>query len=322
VSTRIPSIAALVFTLAASAPAWAQSPAEINAARQAFKEGEEAERKGDYARALARFEAALKVKSTPQLHLRAGACQERLGQLTAALASYERGLAKARETSNAPVTKVAEEQIAALRPRIPTVTITVPARLADASVKLDGAPVSPSALAGKLPVDPGPHRVHAEAPGYQPRDFEFTATERQASAVEVDLTPVGGTTAAAAAAPPPPAPSKLPGALLTAGGGAMLAGGVALLVVSFLKDGSINDLCGGPERLRCPASRKDAILADVSAANAMRFSGIGVAAAGVGVGVAGVYLLVRKPPVQSTGAVRAFPIAGPGALGLAASGAF
>ena len=79
----------------------AQSPKDIAAAKQAFKEGDEAERRGDFETALARYEAAIKVKETPQLYLRIGAAKEKLGRLVAALASYRQGLEKAAEDPGA-----------------------------------------------------------------------------------------------------------------------------------------------------------------------------------------------------------------------------
>ena len=65
-------------------------------ARQAFKEGDEAENRGDLAIALAKFKEALAFKATPQLHLRIGAVQEKSGRLVDALDSYETGLSRRR----------------------------------------------------------------------------------------------------------------------------------------------------------------------------------------------------------------------------------
>src|SRR5687767_8195432 len=89
--------------MAAPRPAAAQAAADIAQAKKWFAEAESAEKAGDCKAAIELFRKALGVKETPQLHLRIGRCQERLGQLTAALASYERALDRAREAGAAPI---------------------------------------------------------------------------------------------------------------------------------------------------------------------------------------------------------------------------
>lgn len=301
-------LAASLLAAAALAPARAaaQSPKEIAAARRAFQEGDEAEGKGDYPTALARFQAALAVKSTAQLHLRVGVVEEKLGKLRDALASYQRALALA--SALPAVGKVAREQIEGLQARIPTVTVTVAQPPPGLTVTLDDAPLAASVFGTAMPLDPGAHRLHAEAPGRVPRDEAFTAAPRSAARFTIELAPL-------AAPERPAAPSKVPGGIATGGGAAALAVGALLIGLSVAKDGSIDGLCGGAERLRCPESKREQILGDVSTVNALRFSGLGVGilgAAGVAVGTA---LLVKAARPQAT-AVRVVPLVGVGMVGV------
>lgn len=315
--TSLPFCAAALALAAAiaPAPAAAQSARDLAAARQAFREGEDAEAKGDFTTALARFKAALAVKETPQLHLRIGAVEEKLGKLVDALASYERGLAKA--ASLPAVAKVAREQIDGLRPRIPTLTVMTPS-IPGLAVTLDGAPLAPSALGAAIPVDPGAHRLHAEAPGYVARDEAFTATERAGSRIELNLV------TDAPKPPPEPPPSKVPGVLTTVAGGAALVAGAALIGLSVAKDGTIDALCGGSARDHCPLSKKDQIDGDVRTVNAMRFSGLGVTAIGVAGAAAGTWLLVKasRPAQPASGSVVVTPVVGAGAAGVVVGGRF
>ena len=310
---RLAAIVALAGALRAPAPAWAQTTRDLAAAKQAFKEGDEAEGRGDYPTALARFGQALSVKETAQLHLRIGAIEEKLGRLQDALASYQRGLDKA---STPVVARVAKEQIDALAPRIPTVTLIFPRPLAGLAVTLDDAPVAPSALGTPLRVDPGAHRLHVTAPGYQPRDQAFTSAERGGVRVELDLLAAGPSSGAATGG------SALPGALVLGGGGAALVAGLALLAASYVKDGTINAQCKGPDRLSCPASQKPVIDGEVAAVDAMRFASLGVMAVGVAGAAVGGYLLVRASRPSATGHVRVLPLLGAGVAGLTATGAF
>src|SRR5512139_3082986 len=75
----------------ASSTALAQSEEELERARVAFQEGDAAEQAGDCKTAVEKFTSALQVKETAQLHLRVGRCQEKLGRLQAAMASYAKG---------------------------------------------------------------------------------------------------------------------------------------------------------------------------------------------------------------------------------------
>lgn len=303
---------ALALALPLSPARAQQSSKEIAAARQAFKDGEAAEAKGDLETALARFQAALTVKETPQLHLRIGTVEEKLGRLTSALASYKRGLERA--ASLPAVAKVAKEQIDAIEPKIPELTIAVAAPPAGLAITLDGAPVAASSLGAARAIDPGQHRLHAEAPGRVPFDRAFTA-DRGAVRVDVELAPV--------VVKPIETPSKVPGAVTIAGGAAALIAGAVLIGVSFAKDGSIDDLCGGSQRLSCPESRRDEIESGVRAANALRFSGIGAGVLGAAGVAVGSYLLVRAArPREATSAISVAPFAGIGVAGASVTGRF
>ena len=297
----------------APAAAPAQSAKDIAAAKQAFREGDEAEVRGDLPTALARFQKALSVKDTPQIRLRVGAVEEKLGHLVDALASYEAGLAKA--SSMPSVAKVAGDQIAALRPRIPTLTLVVRAAPADLAVTVDGAPLLPAALGSALPLDPGQHRVHAVASGRVPLDQIVTLVERDRHFVEIALVPD-------AVYVPPPPPSKLPGALVVTGGGALVVTGAAIFALSYVKDGQINALCGGAARPTCPESQMSSILGQVSTVNDLRFLGSALGLVGLGGAAFGGYLLAKASRTESGAAVRVFPVTGAGVVGVGASGRF
>jgi hypothetical protein len=301
-----------VAVCAGPATARAQTAKEIAAARRAFQEGEEAESKGELVTALARFRAAIAIKETPQIHLRIGSVQEKLGKLVDAMASYRRGLAMA--SSRTTVARVANEQIAALGPKIPTIKVAASAPPQGLVVTIDGARLDASSLGVARPVDPGQHRVHAEAPGRTPFDRALLL-DRGESVVVLSLAPI------AEKAPPEPPPSKVPGALVIAGGGAALVAGAVLIGLSVSQDGSIDALCGGPDRRTCPESKRDEIEGDVRRVNAMRFSGIGVGALGAAGAAVGTWLLVKasRPREPSSGGVRIAPTIGWGTVGVVGS---
>ena len=303
---------------AAAQPAGAKS---LAAARQAFKEGEEAEAQGDLAIALDKFKAAVAIKETPQLHVRIGAVQEKLGRLVDALASYQRGLAKASGTAS--VTKIAREQIDSLRARIPKVTVVMTSPPPDLVVTIDGVPFSPSSFGTPVPVDPGTHRLHAQAPKFIDRDQTFTAAERSSPRIELSLLPGGDTTAT----PAPPAdsgPSKVPGAILVGVGGAALVAGIGMLAASYVKDGTVNSQCGGSARMGCPLGMQSQIDSEISTINALRGGSIPLLIAGAAGVAVGAYFLARSPAPAAPPATGAWvvPAIGPGMAGLVVSGRF
>lgn len=286
--------AALAIVVSSSA-ATAQTPNEIAAAKQAFKEGEDAEKKGDYATALAKFEAALAIKETPQLHLRAGAAHEKLGKLVAAKASYERGLARANASSQKEVAKVAEELIAAISPRIPIVTVKGEER-PGSTITIDGKQVW---LNAGIPLDPGAHTLHAEAPGLAPQDLPFTLEERDKRSLALALAPEAGGSGSAQLV--------VPGAVITGVSGAALITGATLLALSYVKGGKLDDLCGGPTRPSCPADQRDHVTSEVTLINAFRASGAVLGGLGIAGVVTGAVLLARATKKPASASVIVVP---------------
>jgi hypothetical protein len=319
----------LLLCLAApTAPAAAQTPEDIASAKRWFKEGEEAEKRGEYANALSNFEQALAVKATPQLYLRVGACQEKLGRLIEAEASYQEALARANAQALTPVALVAAEQIEALRPRIPVVSIAPADAYPGLSVTIDGAPVAPAALAGKMPVNPGAHQLTAEAPGYDRRVQPFTAAERDLLTLAFNLTPTAPTrpppTPPPTPPPPPPDHTRIPTAVLITSGVAFVLGG-ALVGGSIALDRSIDEKCGGPTRKNCPAKQQSEIESSVVSVNIIRGTGIAVGGIAVLGAAVGIYALLRRPKAPPPAAARFLqvaPVVGPGSMGIGANGRF
>ena len=321
-----------------SPPAGAQSDQEIALARQWFKDADAAEKKRDYETALGLYKKAASVKETPQLLLRVGGCQEKLGDFVGALLSYERALEKAGAAGaeKAKVEDAAKEVIESVRGRIATLTVSTKESYKDLTVKLDGAPLAAATVGDKLPLNPGPHTVVAESPGYKPFQEDFKVAARETKNVAIELlvdpnapatTPGPASTAKGGATPDQPPPdtggSKTLPIVLLVGGGAAVAGGVVLLVLALSKDSSIDDLCGGSDRLACPKSKQDQIDSDISTVKTFQIlsgaiGGAGLVAAGVGAAL----LITAKPAPAKTGAVQIVPAAPGGMLGLSARGTF
>ncbi|MEJ7734915.1 MAG: tetratricopeptide repeat protein [Polyangiaceae bacterium] len=337
---HVAALAALLSLGSSLRPAAAQD-ADIAQAKKWFSDGAAAEKKGDCRTAVELFRKALAVKETPQLHLRIGKCQEQLGDLVAAESSYDKAVARAEQGSVKDALDVAREELEDIRPRVPRVTFTLASPPGDLTLTLDGLPLAASSLDTALALNPGDHAVAAEA-GKARFDRSFTLAEKDRITIPIELPGSGG--APSTPAPPvgPVTPVEadagggpnVPAIALLAGGGAAVIGGVVLVIVSYAKDSSIDDDCGGPERLRCDAGQKGDIESRIDSVNLFRGLGFGLAGAGVIAAGVGATLLVTSsssssaaPPAEARaaarrGGVRFSPTVGPGSIGLAAGGRF
>ena len=168
------------------------TPGELAAARDLFGRAEKDEDAGRWADALDKVRRASSVRMTAGLRFHIALCEEKLGQLVAALADYTAAEQAAHQENSVDVTKAVAGPLRALRARVPTLTIDVPTA-AGAEVLLDGRAI-PAGLYGiAMPVELGTHRIEAHAQGKRPFSTDVTLKDgdRQATAIQwIDLPPV------------------------------------------------------------------------------------------------------------------------------------
>src|SRR3954465_5441177 len=88
-------ILALASNAIAEAPKAATDEDELSIARGKFQQAIELERAGDFAQALRLLREVGQLKMTPQVRYHIAVCLDNLGQLVAAVGSYELALADA-----------------------------------------------------------------------------------------------------------------------------------------------------------------------------------------------------------------------------------
>src|SRR5690606_36634138 len=90
------------------------------------------------------------------------------------LSRYER-MDPVRKASQTQRAGVAREQVEALAPEIPTLTIELPPDAPSRTVvKRDGDIVPPFSLGKPVRIDPGEHEVTVEAPGKAPQRYSLS----------------------------------------------------------------------------------------------------------------------------------------------------
>jgi hypothetical protein len=229
------AIAGLVVTAFAWAPVAAQPADNTTLAEQLFNQGRELASKNDWANACPKFEASLRYDPALGTRLNLANCYDKLGKVAKAWGMYRDAADKAAQLGDTKRKEYALQQAAALEPRLPKLTIVVPAKPPTGfTVTRDGVAVDAAMFGGGFYVDPGAHEIVASAPGYASITKTVTSIEGKGETVTIpDLQakpdepkPKPAPKDEDEDRPPPPAPNntwKYAG-LGTAAGGVVLLG--------------------------------------------------------------------------------------------------
>lgn len=215
---------AAVAAFASLLPLVQPTPALANdktTAEALYEQGKTLLAAGKYDEACPKFAASNEADPSVGALLHLADCQEKLGKIATAWATFREASGMATRQKQDPRAKIADERAAALLPKLPKVVLVIAgATPAGLTLKRDGAALSTATLGTAVPVDPGKHVIDATAPGKKPLTFDFIATEGQALQVSippfVDEPGAPPPVLSASAAPPaaassaPPAPSADP----------------------------------------------------------------------------------------------------------------
>lgn len=270
-------------------------------------------------------------------------CYAEAGKITTAASLYEQferfvdRMPANQRSGQAERLKVAAEKRTALKPRIPSLTLTLAAGSPDNTVvKRDGTVVGKPAMGVAIPVDPGEHALITYVEGGPTKEQKITIKEGETKKVELTVDtgaakttgtpppstpPAAGTASATTSTPsaPPPSSRKTIGFVAGGIGAAALIGGGVAGILSMSKKKTVDDECTGKS---CTPAGKEA--AD-SGKTLATVSTVGVAVGVVGI-AAGVYLIVSAPKAEAAARSRFIaptvaPLAGGGGL-LGAVGQF
>jgi hypothetical protein len=276
----LPAIAALVVPAAVQAE---PSTAEKSAAREMARLGAVYFDNGEWERAREHFRRAYDIVGAPTLALMEARSLVELGSLVEAEDAYARAASLPADPNNAPYRKAqadANKELAALRPRVPVLRITLARREPAAEVRVDGMPRADFA---SISLNPGTHLVSVVRAGAPESWRSVTLVEGERRTVAFDV--------------PAAPPSSRSDALMWTAFGLGAAGittGVVTGALALDRKTTLDRACNGTT---CPPAAES----DLSAYRTFRtVSFIGYAAGLVGVG-GGVALLLtrRKEPETS-----------------------
>ena len=335
--------ALLAGCLSAAAPAGAQQvdPQALGAAQAIFESAEQLMAADRFDEACPKLEEVVRlVPAGVGAKMTLARCYEGAGRLASAWAAYLIAGNAAMAAGQADRAKTAAERAAALKPRLSTLTISVPESLRalpGLAVQRGGKGLSQAEWGLAVPIDPGTHAVEVSAAGKKPwRGSAEVKAEADAATIAL---PARLDDAAPEVSPPLPVketapvkettprpPDTVPGARggvpawawAVGGVGVALAGvGVGFAVDQRAVQANIDAACSGGTS--CTAGF------DAHGANARLYRDFGVF---VGAGLAGVAAItagvvgIAVAPGRTQGEAPAIPRAwvGPGAAGLGVAG--
>jgi hypothetical protein len=199
----ITAAAALLATLITSPPAYAQSAADVENARQLFREALALSKEKRWDEAIPIYERSLALKEEPITLYSLGVAYKNTGRSAEALESLRQFLAKASNPKTERFQESAKAAVAELEPIVAHVTINVePTDVAGLEVHIDDRQVPLAGLGLPRLIDPGPRTVTARAPGFHEASAAVELESGASGEVSLTLEPLPDTD--------DPAPTPLP----------------------------------------------------------------------------------------------------------------
>ncbi len=302
------TVLAAIGCWSAAAPAWAQDSA---ASEALFNQGVASMEAKDYGAACPALAESHRLDPRAGTLFTLAECEAQWGRLASAVAHYSDYVGmvshmpppdKARHQERA---KIAEDQLARLRPRVPQLALVLPSRAPQGTVvRRNGVVLKGASLGTPLPVDPGDHVVVTQAPGGPERTRRISIAEGETQRVELQVDEPVASRTPKAGVDGSSTPSDSPRADASSGsrtwayvaggiGIAGLAAGTVTGLMSMGKKRTVDDNCDGSV---CNEQ-------GLSAADDGKLLG-NVSTVGFGVGIVGLttgaVLLLSAPPSRET----------------------
>ena len=280
-----------------SAPSGPPSAADLESARELFKEGRELRQSGDLKRALERFKAAHAYGQTPVTALELGRTHIQLGELVEGrevLLSVGRMKVQSDETEKSAAARAEAADLAEdVKKRIPTVMVKLTGVASDsaAQLQIDGFTVPIVGLTGIRKANPGKHVVVARA-GTREETRTIDLEEAKTQDLTIDLAGTGAAPPVGPVGATETGPKQIsPVTWIGLGVGALGIGvGAVTGIVALGKASKVDKACTSTH---CPPSAKSEVDSGRTFAT---ISTIGFAVGGAGLVTAAVgYFLLSKP---------------------------
>jgi hypothetical protein len=323
IALAIVASAALSPHLASAQAAPTPSAADLESARELYKEAKALRDQGDLRGALEKFKAAHAYGQTPVTGLELGKAYLAVGNLVDAretLLSVGRMKVAPDETDKSAQARTEAAELAEqIRPKIPTLNVTVTGVAQDAPVEItvDGVAVPVVALAATRKTNPGPHSYVVKlGTREEKRDIQLKEGETKDETVALDgatatvTAPAGHDTVA-----PPTTGGRQISPITWVGVGVAVVGVGAGTVAGILAVGKANTVKKECDGLSCPPSAKTDVTNGRTFATISTI-GFVVGAAGVATAAIGYFVLSKPKPKAASLAPHVQVLASPSWVGL------
>jgi len=156
-----------------------EKTAKAATAQQLFDEAIKLMDTRNYAEACPKLARSQELAPSGGTLLNLGDCYEKNGQTASAWISFRDAAARAATAGQKQAQAAALVRADALAPKLLRMTITLApdARVPGLEIKRDGQVVSNAELGIDVPIDPGPHKIEATAPGHVPWTNEVSVVQ-------------------------------------------------------------------------------------------------------------------------------------------------
>lgn len=184
---------------------------DAGTAQALFYEARQLMKESKFGLACPKLEESLRLDYGIGTEFNLADCHEKIGKIATAWSGFLHVASAAHTAKQTDREKVARDRAKALEPRLPKLTIDVPAGAPAAlEVKRDGTVVGQAEWNTATPIDPGPHEISASAPGKVTWKSDFTAAEGKTVKVSVPKLESQPLAAEPAPVAPKPKPAAAP----------------------------------------------------------------------------------------------------------------
>jgi hypothetical protein len=183
------SVVALCAGTLVGSVAHADDASQAALAEKLFRDGRTLLAEGKLREACESFSESKRLDASPGTLLNLAKCLEDLGRTASAWAAYRELDTRATRLGQDARASFARRKVAELEPHLATLEIRIPRahRVPSLTVECDDAVLGDAALSGRVPIDPGAHRIIVRAPGRQAWSTSVTAAASAASVVDVPM---------------------------------------------------------------------------------------------------------------------------------------
>jgi tetratricopeptide (TPR) repeat protein len=163
----------------------AASASDLAAAKRLFEAAEVDQNHMRWAEALEKLERVVAIKETAGVRFHIAVCQEKLGQLTKSLESYERARDLASSAGSNDVLEMVGPEIERMRARVPRVRVEAPKGVGPLVVLIDQSVYADLPSGHEVRLDPGTHQVLVKVDGEVRLDRLVSLGEGQSETLRV-----------------------------------------------------------------------------------------------------------------------------------------